>query len=180
MQLADGITQLKTIHDLNQNLINVEQNTWQIEQLFSEFKSKIEFEKYDNSTIQFSELLNDDSIGLFFFFHENSCSACLDTEFSHIKNISDSLKIPIHFVCRSEGWRSIRLIQQSNKFEDEFYRLIINDDYLNEELFYSPFYFLKDKMSAYFIFIPLKENPQRTLNYFKFIRKYSSSDRKKA
>ena len=178
-QLTDGITKLNLIHELNQNLINVEQNVWQIKQLFSECENEIELEKDDNSTIQFSELLKNDSIGLFFFFHENSCSACLEIEFNHIKNITDSLKMPVRFVCKSEGWRFIRLIQQSNRLENGFYRLAINNENFNDDLFFFPFYLLNDKMSANFIFIPLKENTQRTQKYFKFIREYSSFDRKK-
>lgn len=178
-QLTDGVTKLNIIHELNQNLINVEQNVWQINQLFSEYKDEIELEKNDSSTIRFSELLKNDSIGLIFFFHENSCFACLEIEFNHIKDISDSLKMPVHFVCKSEGWRSIKLIQQSNSFEDGFYRLIINNEYFNDELFFFPFYLINDKMNANFVFIPLKENPQRTQNFFKFIQEYSSFDRKK-
>lgn len=178
--LAAGISRLSKVDQFNQNLINTEYNSRQIEYLLKEKRDKIILEKPDNSTILFDDLINNDSLSLYFYIHENSCAACLEIEFKHIEQISDSLKIPINFICNSRGWRFITLLQKNHNLQNKFYRLYTDDIPFDNQLFISPFYFIVREKKLDFLFTPLKEIPQRTQMYFDFLRfckEYVNSNR---
>lgn len=168
-ELADGISKMNIVHQFNENLINVEHNSRQVEYMLKEKTNKTILEKPDKSTILLLDLIKNDSLTLYFYIHENSCAACLEIEFNHIKQISDSLKIPIHFICNSRSWRFIKLLQKNYNLQNKFYRVYSEDAPFNTELFISPFYFVVQKKEIEFILTPLKEIPKRTLLYFGFL-----------
>ncbi|MFA6309804.1 MAG: hypothetical protein WC677_08775 [Clostridia bacterium] len=169
---ATRILELKIVDSYNTNLINTEFNSLRIEHYLKE-ENQIVLEKADKSTILLSDLINDPSC-LYFFIHENSCSACLEIEFNHIKQLSDSLKIPIKFIFNSPDWRFMKLLRQNYNLKNEFYRLPVDNAALKDELQFYPFYFIINKGSLKFIFIPLKEHEKRTLKYFDFVRKITN------
>lgn len=59
--------------------------------------------------------------------------------------------------------------------KNEFYRIEINHESLNEELLFLPFYFLTDKNCINFLFVPLKEQIGRTIKYFEFLKSITNS-----
>lgn len=168
-RIALEISELDIIRDYNHNLINAENNSRQMENFLNKNRMKIVLEKLDKSTILLSDIITNDSSNLCFSISENSCPACLDIEFKHIKHVSDSLKIAINIIFISQDWRFMKLIQKDYNFENKFYRLK-NDQSFNENLMLFPFYFMIDNAGINFTFIPLKEQNDRTLKYFKFIK----------
>lgn len=169
---ATRILELEIVDSYNAKLINTELNSLSIEHYLSE-KNQIVLEKADKSTILLSNLTNDPAC-LYFYIHENSCSACLEIEFNHIKQLSDSLKIPIKFICNSRDRRFMKLLKQNYNLQNEFYRLSADNASLNDKLLFYPFYFIISEGSLNFIFIPLKEQEKRTLKYFDFVRRITN------
>ncbi|MCK9640118.1 MAG: hypothetical protein M0R39_09440 [Prolixibacteraceae bacterium] len=169
---AKKILELEIVDSYNANLIKTELNSLSIEH-YLKGENHFVLEKADKSTISLSNLINDPAC-LYFYVHENSCSACLEIELNHIKQLSDSLKMPIKFISNSRDWRFMKLLKQSYNLKNEFYRLIADNASLKDELLFYPYYFIINDGSLNFIFIPLKEQEKRTLMYFDFVRKITN------
>lgn len=173
--LVSEIANLQLEKDYKNNMINLEHNLWQIEYFIKEVLYHSDLEKIDKLTMPFSDLIKNDSESLYFFINEKSCSTCMEIEFNRIKNISDSVKMPISILCISKNWRFINLLKQNYGIENKFYKLNINNESFNEELIQLPFYFMIDEKGIKFIFIPLKEQIGRTVKYFEFIKAINNS-----
>jgi hypothetical protein len=162
------ILEIKKVDSYNADLINTEFNSLSIEH-YLRAENQIFLEKADKSMILLSNLIND-PVCLYFYMHENSCSACLEIEFNNIKQLSDSLEIPIKIICSSRDWRFMKLLRQNYNIKNEFYRLPTNNASFKDELLLIPFYFMISEGNLNYIFIPLKEQEKRTLKYFDFLR----------
>ena len=151
---ATRISELKIVDNYYSELISAELNSLMLEK-YLKAENQIFFEKADKSTILLS-ILKKDPPCLYFFMNEYSCSACLDIEFHHLKQFSDSLKMPTKIICISQDWRFMKLLRQNYNIKNEIYRLSINNSSLNDELLFIPFYFMISEGSINFIFIPIK------------------------
>ncbi|MBI9032921.1 MAG: hypothetical protein JEZ03_00480 [Bacteroidales bacterium] len=151
------------------NLCNVEQNVLQIEYLFNHSEFQLFFEDEVGEIHTMNSMLDDSLPCLYYFFHENSCYSCVDIEMNRIIQLHESLNFPIKFIFTSENWKTGILTKRDYSNDGEFIKMTVEGEGFNEELLYTPFYFIIDNNKASYFFIPIKEDDVRTHKYFDFI-----------
>jgi hypothetical protein len=163
---------LNQIHIQNQNLIKTENNVRELEGYFCDYEKPIYFVDSNGLIIDYAKFLGKNTPCLIFCFHENSCAACIQTQIENLKELSSSIPIQVILCCKTTSSRFLNLIKRNNEIVLNSYRLTINDEFFNDELLTFPFYFLISENAIGKFYIPLKEFPERDVNYFDYIKSH--------